>query len=151
MATGKVRLFELAKELNMASKDLIALFGRLGLEAKSQLSVVEPKVADLLRAQLKGAAKPAVKAAPAAPKAAVAAAPAPAPVAEPVAVAPVAAAPVAAAPAAVPAPAPRPRCVRRAGDDAEARYGRPEARAEGSRCGCARRSGTRRRRTRRCC
>ncbi len=56
MATGKVRIFELAKELNMASKDLIALFGRLGLEAKNQLSVVEPKVADLLRAQLKGAA-----------------------------------------------------------------------------------------------
>ena len=66
MATGKVRIFELAKELNMSSKDLIALFGRLGLEAKSQLSVVEPKVADLLRAQLKGAAKPAPKAAPAA-------------------------------------------------------------------------------------
>jgi len=78
MATGKVRIFELAKELNMSSKDLMALFGRLGLEAKSQLSVVEPKVADLLRAQLKGAAKPAPKAAPAA-KAAKAAAPAPRP------------------------------------------------------------------------
>src|SRR6185312_2811885 len=69
-ATGKVRIFELAKELNMPSKDLIALFGRLGLEAKNQLSVVEPKVADLLRAQLKAAsAKPAAKAAPAAPAA----------------------------------------------------------------------------------
>jgi translation initiation factor IF-2 len=66
MATGKVRIFELAKELNMSSKDLMALFGRLGLEAKSQLSVVEPKVADLLRAQLKGAAKAAPKPAPAA-------------------------------------------------------------------------------------
>ena len=43
MATGKVRIFELAKELNMSSKDMIALFGRLGLEAKNQLSVVEPK------------------------------------------------------------------------------------------------------------
>jgi translation initiation factor IF-2 len=79
MATGKVRIFELAKELNMSSKDLMALFGRLGLEAKSQLSVVEPKVADLLRAQLKGAAKPAPKPAPAAaPRAAEPAAPAPA-------------------------------------------------------------------------
>jgi translation initiation factor IF-2 len=93
MATGKVRIFELAKELNMASKDLIALFGRLGLEAKSQLSVVEPKVADLLRAQLKGAAKPAPKAAaPAAAKAAAAAPP-------PLAAAPAAATPVAEAPA----------------------------------------------------
>ncbi len=70
MATGKVRIFELAKELNMTSKDLIALFERLGLEAKNQLSVVEPKVADLLRAQLKSAAKPA--AAKAAPRAAAA-------------------------------------------------------------------------------
>ncbi len=75
MATGKVRIFELAKELNMSSKDMIALFGRLGLEAKNQLSVVDPKVADLLRVQLgKAAAKaqavksvPAAAAAPAAP------------------------------------------------------------------------------------
>jgi translation initiation factor IF-2 len=107
MATGKVRIFELAKELNMSSKDLMALFGRLGLEAKSQLSVVEPKVADLLRAQLKGAAKPAApKAAPAAkapavaPPAAAVAAPAAAapPEAAPVAVTPPAAAAVAAEP-----------------------------------------------------
>jgi translation initiation factor IF-2 len=98
MATGKVRIFELAKELNMSSKDLMALFGRLGLEAKSQLSVVEPKVADLLRAQLKGAAKPAPKAAPAA-KAPAAAPPPPAvAVAAPAAAAPAEAAPVAAAP-----------------------------------------------------
>src|SRR5580658_10203971 len=96
MATGKVRIFELAKELGMTSKDLLALFGRLGLEAKNQLSVVEPKVADLLRAQLKGAsaapkAKPAA-AAPAAAQATPAVAPAPA-----------AAVPAAAADAPVPA------------------------------------------------
>src|ERR1700694_3465473 len=78
MATGKPRIFELAKDLGMSSKDLLGLFGRLGLEAKNQLSVVEPKVADLLRAQLKGA-KPAPKPAPAAaPAAPVASAPAPA-------------------------------------------------------------------------
>src|SRR5476649_2296290 len=92
MATGKVRIFELAKELNMSSKDMVALFGRLGLEAKNQLSVVEPKVADLLRAKL-GKAAPAVaptpkaaEATPAAPKAAAAKPrapkPAPAPAAE---------------------------------------------------------------------
>src|ERR1700738_2635461 len=97
MATGKPRIFELAKELGMSSKDLLGLFGRLGLEAKNQLSVVEPKVADLLRAQLKGAK--------AAPKAARAPAPAaPAATAEPpaaVADAPrAAAAPVSAQPAA---------------------------------------------------
>ena len=85
MATGKVRIFELAKELGMSSKDLIALFGRLGLEAKNQLSVVDDKIADLLRAQLKAKTAAAAKAAateappkrekPQAP-------PAPAPVAE---------------------------------------------------------------------
>ncbi|MGA3036099.1 MAG: translation initiation factor IF-2 [Vulcanimicrobiaceae bacterium] len=72
--TGKVRIFELAKELGMTSKDLIALFGRLGLEAKNQLSVVDDKIADLLRAQLK--AKNAAAAAPAAAKAEAAPAPA---------------------------------------------------------------------------
>jgi translation initiation factor IF-2 len=69
-ATGKVRIFELAKELGMTSKDLIALFGRLNLEAKNQLSVVDDKIADLLRAQLKAkapAAAPAAKPAAAAP------------------------------------------------------------------------------------
>ena len=92
MATGKPRIFELAKELGMTSKDLLGLFGRLGLEAKNQLSVVEPKVADLLRAQLKGAK--------AAPKPAPAAAPKPPPAAQ------AAAPPVAATPAAPPAAAP---------------------------------------------
>src|ERR1700681_124451 len=83
MATGKPRIFELAKELGMSSKDLLGLFGRLGLEAKNQLSVVEPKVADLLRAQLKGA-----NAAPTPP-------PAPAPAAAGSAAAPAAEAPIA--------------------------------------------------------
>jgi translation initiation factor IF-2 len=67
MATGKVRIFELAKELGMTSKDLLALFGRLGLEAKNQLSVVDDKIADLLRAQLKVKAAAPKAAAPTAP------------------------------------------------------------------------------------
>ncbi len=54
MATGKVRIFELAKELGLSSKELIGLFGRLGLEAKNQLSVVEPPIADLVRGVLLG-------------------------------------------------------------------------------------------------
>jgi translation initiation factor IF-2 len=127
MATGKVRIFELAKELNMSSKDLMALFGRLGLEAKSQLSVVEPKVADLLRAQLKGAPKPAPKPAPAAAMRA-AAAPEPPAAAAPAAAAPVAeapapavaAAPAAAAPEPVPALRPVPAAPRRTAKPAAA-------------------------------
>src|SRR5579875_1237703 len=80
MATGKVRIFELAKELGMSSKELIALFERLGLEAKNQLSVVDDQIAGLLRAQLGKSA------APAAPKAAPqASSPPPAAVAEPAA------------------------------------------------------------------
>ncbi len=99
MATGKPRIFELAKELGMSSKDLLGLFGRLGLEAKNQLSVVEPKVADLLRAQLKGA-----KAAPKAARATASAAPV-ATAEPPAPAAPRAAAPVAAEPPAAPAAA----------------------------------------------
>ena len=80
----------------MSSKDVISLFERLGLEAKNQLSVVDPKVADLLRLQL-GKSAGAAKAAPKAPAAKAASAPA-APTAPPVEPAPAASAPVAAAP-----------------------------------------------------
>ena len=100
-ATGKVRIFELAKELGMSSKDLIGLFERLGLEAKNQLSVVDPKVADLLRLQL-GKKAAAAKAVPKAPAAKAAAAPI---AEEPVAVSPVAAVKAKAAPKAAPAEA----------------------------------------------
>jgi translation initiation factor IF-2 len=70
-STGKVRIFELAKEVGLTSKELIALFNeRLGgvFEAKNQLSVVPDNIADLVRSVLKPAtpAKAApVKAAPA--------------------------------------------------------------------------------------
>jgi translation initiation factor IF-2 len=70
MATGKVRIFELAKELGISSKELIGLFESMGLEAKNQLAVIEPPIADLVRGVLLGgkakAKKPA--AAPSAPK-----------------------------------------------------------------------------------
>ncbi|MGZ3562263.1 MAG: translation initiation factor IF-2 [Vulcanimicrobiaceae bacterium] len=71
MATGKVRIFELAKEVGLSSKELITLFNeRLGgvFEAKNQLSVVPDHIADLVRSVL-------LK--PAAPKAAAKPAPAP--------------------------------------------------------------------------
>ncbi len=62
MATGKVRIFELAKEVGLSSKELVTLFNeRLGgiFEAKNQLSVVPDHIADLVRSVL-------LKAAPAA-------------------------------------------------------------------------------------
>jgi translation initiation factor IF-2 len=91
MATGKVRIFELAKELGLSSKELIGLFERLGLEAKNQLSVVDDPIADLVRGVLLGGA--AGKQAPGVskPAAARAAAPPPQEVAPPVVEAPPAA------------------------------------------------------------
>ncbi|MHB1799439.1 MAG: translation initiation factor IF-2 [Vulcanimicrobiaceae bacterium] len=65
MATGKVRIFELAKEVGLSSKELVTLFNeRLGgiFEAKNQLSVVPDHIADLVRSVL---AKPAAPAKPA--------------------------------------------------------------------------------------
>ena len=81
MATAKVRIFELAKEVGLTSKELISLFNeRLGgvFEAKNQLSVVPEQIADLVRSVLavpapaksNGAtAPPKPKAAPKAPAA----------------------------------------------------------------------------------
>ncbi len=67
---GKVRIFELAKELGLTSKELTTLFNeRLGgvFEAKNQLSVVPDQIADLVRAVLlTPPAKPAAQAKPAA-------------------------------------------------------------------------------------
>ena len=101
LATGKVRIFELAKEVGLTSKELITLFNeRLGgiFEAKNQLSVVPDHIADLVRsvllkpaapakakpAEAKPATSPAPAAAkPAAPKASPKAEP-PAPAAEPI-------------------------------------------------------------------
>jgi translation initiation factor IF-2 len=82
LATGKVRIFELAKEVGLTSKELITLFNeRLDgvFEAKNQLSVVPDHIADLVRSVLlkpKPAAKKAAepKAAAAKPTAAKAAA-----------------------------------------------------------------------------
>ena len=59
---GKVRIFELAKEVGLTSKELTLLFNeRLGgvFEAKNQLSVVPDQIADLVRSVL---LKPSAKA-----------------------------------------------------------------------------------------
>ena len=61
LATGKVRIFELAKEVGLTSKELVALFNeRLGgvFEAKNQLSVVPDHIADLVRSVLLKSAAP---------------------------------------------------------------------------------------------
>jgi hypothetical protein len=73
LATGKVRIFELAKEVGLSSKELTTLFNeRLGgiFEAKNQLSVVPDQIADLVRSVLLksppgNAKKPAADAMPA--------------------------------------------------------------------------------------
>jgi translation initiation factor IF-2 len=74
---GKVRIFELAKEVGLTSKELTSLFNeRLGgvFEAKNQLSVVPDQIADLVRSVLlKPTDKPVPK-----PKASVTATPPPA-------------------------------------------------------------------------
>ncbi|MGB8965339.1 MAG: hypothetical protein WCB99_06840, partial [Candidatus Cybelea sp.] len=62
---GKVRIFELAKEVGLTSKELTTLFNeRLGgvFEAKNQLSVVPDQIADLVRSVLlKSSEKPPAK------------------------------------------------------------------------------------------
>jgi translation initiation factor IF-2 len=91
-STGKVRIFELAKEVGLTSKELIALFNeRLGgvFEAKNQLSVVPDQIADLVRSVLKTPAPKPAPAAKAPPKKAPARAAAPAPAAPKAAEAPI--------------------------------------------------------------
>ena len=83
---GKVRIFELAKEVGLTSKELTALFNeRLGgvFEAKNQLSVVPDQIADLVRSVLKPEKPKTAAKAPAAKAAAPAAAPAATPKAAP--------------------------------------------------------------------
>ena len=75
---GKVRIFELAKEVGLTSKELTTLFNeRLGgvFEAKNQLSVVPDQIADLVRSVLKPSEKAPPKPKPSAPAAAAPATP----------------------------------------------------------------------------
>jgi translation initiation factor IF-2 len=70
LATGKVRIFELAKEVGLTSKELITLFNErlnVDFEAKNQLSVVPDPIADQIRKVFKKPAAPA-KAGPASVK-----------------------------------------------------------------------------------
>ena len=62
----KVRIFALARELEMESKDLMALCQENGIDIKNQLSTIEPEVRDQI-VQLVKRGKKAAPAAPAAP------------------------------------------------------------------------------------
>jgi len=100
-----VRVHELAQELGVSSKDIIARLNALGVEAKSQMSSVEDDAVALLIEEHKaGGLPPAPPPSAARPRAPVPAAKPPAPAAKP----PVPAKPAApvAAPAPLPAPAP---------------------------------------------
>ncbi|MBJ7341215.1 translation initiation factor IF-2 N-terminal domain-containing protein, partial [Mycolicibacterium sp.] len=67
---GKARVHELAKELGVTSKEVLARLSEQGEFVKSASSTVEAPVARRLREALGGGSKPApAKSAPAAPKA----------------------------------------------------------------------------------
>ncbi|MGE5507037.1 MAG: translation initiation factor IF-2 N-terminal domain-containing protein, partial [Chitinophagales bacterium] len=92
---SKVRVYELAKELNVRNQDLLTLLQRLGVDAKNHMSVIDEALArqitERFRAVRQKAPAPGAAAAPAAagPSAPAAApAPAPAPPAPPAAPAP---------------------------------------------------------------
>jgi hypothetical protein len=48
MLKEKIRIFPLARELDMESKDLVALCRQNGIDVKSQLSTIEPEVRDAI-------------------------------------------------------------------------------------------------------
>ena len=75
---GKARVHELAKELGVPSKEVLAKLSELGEFVKSASSTVEAPVARRLREAFPAAQQPAAKPAKVATKAAAAPAPAPA-------------------------------------------------------------------------
>ncbi|ATW24205.1 translation initiation factor IF-2 [Candidatus Formimonas warabiya] len=50
---GKLRVYELAKELSMESREVIRRLGKMGLELKNHMSTVDDKYADSLREMVK--------------------------------------------------------------------------------------------------
>ena len=49
-----IKIYELAKELNIASKELVEKINTMGIEAKSHMSSIDDKVAAELRNTLGG-------------------------------------------------------------------------------------------------
>ena len=50
---GKLRVYELAKELSMESKEVIRRLSKMGFEVKNHMSAVDDKFADALREMVK--------------------------------------------------------------------------------------------------
>lgn len=51
---GKIRIYELAKALNIKSTELVDMLKELGIEAKSHMSTLEEETADLVKEMLAG-------------------------------------------------------------------------------------------------
>jgi translation initiation factor IF-2 len=56
---SKIRVFELAKELNKQSKDILAQLTKLGVKGKTHASSVDKEIAEKIKKSFKAAAKPA--------------------------------------------------------------------------------------------
>ena len=54
---AKVRIFELARDLNMKSKDLLDKLGEMGIEAKSHMSSLEDEAVEAIRSAVAGTQK----------------------------------------------------------------------------------------------
>ncbi|MCS6850030.1 MAG: translation initiation factor IF-2 N-terminal domain-containing protein, partial [Gemmataceae bacterium] len=67
MQKEKVRVYALAKELNLESKDLLDLCREAGFEVKNQLSSLDPEQRDVIVAMVKRGKKPAAPSVPQAP------------------------------------------------------------------------------------
>ncbi|HHW13406.1 MAG TPA: translation initiation factor IF-2, partial [Firmicutes bacterium] len=65
----KVRVYELAKELNVRNQDLLTLLQRLGVDAKNHMSVIDEALAQQIRQRVEAARRKTAQA-PAAPEAA---------------------------------------------------------------------------------
>ena len=46
---GKMKLYDLAKELNLASKELLKIAGEIGIKVKSHLSSIEDDEVEKIR------------------------------------------------------------------------------------------------------
>ena len=53
MLLGKIKLYDIAKELNLTSKDILEIAKKLNIDAKSHLSSVEESEAERIREKKK--------------------------------------------------------------------------------------------------
>ncbi len=70
MTKEKIRVYQLARELNIETKDLLDLCKKAGIDAKNQLSNLEPEHRDKIEAMIKAASAKPAPTKTAAPKAA---------------------------------------------------------------------------------